>query len=314
MSVLVCGSVAYDNIMVFDDRFRNHIFPEQIHILNVSFMVPKMRRQYGGCAANIVYGLNLLGCEAHAMATVGKDFSPYAQWLDEQGISRKYLRVIEDEHTAQAFIITDMDDNQIIAFHPGAMNRCHVNTVPEDSDIRIGLISPEGREGMICHAEQFSELGIPLFFDPGQGLSMFDSEELDMFIDRAGWIACNDYEAQVLCQRTGATLEQLARRVRALIVTLGSKGSIIYHPGGVVEIPVVKPDAVRDPTGCGDAYRAGLLYGLVNNLDWETTGRIASLMGAFKIEYSGGQGYAFELSAFSNRYEKAFKHSPGIGI
>ncbi len=314
MSVLVCGSVAYDNIMVFDDRFKNHILPDQIHILNVSFLVPKMRQQYGGCAGNIVYGLSLLGCEAHAMATVGKDFSAYARWLESRGISRKYLRVIEDEHTAQAFIITDLDDNQIIAFHPGAMNRCHVNTVPKDAAIRIGLISPEGREGMLAHAEQFAEAGVPIFFDPGQGLSMFDGAELNTFIDRADWIACNDYEARILCERTGETLERLAKRVRALIVTLGGKGSRIYHAGGVAEIPVAQPEAIRDPTGCGDAYRAGLIYGLANDIDWETTGRIASLMGAFKVECSGGQGYRFAVAEFGERYEKAFKRSLGISL
>ena len=314
MSALICGSVAYDNIMVFEDRFRNHILPDQIHILNVSFLVPKMHQQYGGCAGNIAYGLRLLGCEANAMATVGKDFSAYAQWLEQKDISKQYLRVLEDEYTARAFIITDLDDNQIIAFHPGAMNQCHLNVVPEDSGIKVGLISPEGREGMVCHAEQFFNLGIPFFFDPGQGLPMFDGDELNTFIERADWIACNDYEARILCERTGETLEKLAKRVRALIVTLGSKGSIIYHAKGVVEVPVVRPDVIRDPTGCGDAYRAGLVYGLVNELDWETTGRIASLMGAFKVESSGGQGYGFEPAEFSDRYEKVFKRSPDIGI
>ena len=313
MSVLVCGSIAYDNIMVFNDRFKDHILPDQIHILSVSFLVPQMRQQFGGCAGNIVYGLTLLQYdEAYAMATVGKDFSAYTDWLDEHGIKHDYIRVLEDEFTARAFVITDADDNQITAFHPGAMDRCHLNEVPSNSGISMGLISPEGREGMIKHAKQFSEQGIPFIFDPGQGLPMFNEEELAMFISKADWIACNDYEAQVLCQRAGASLTGLAQGVRALIVTLGDKGSRIYHSQGVAKIPPAKTQQIVDPTGCGDAYRAGLIYGIRKGFDWETTGRIASLMGAFKVECSGGQGHTFSVGEFKTRFKDNFGYTIDI--
>ena len=298
--------MAFDSIMVFEDRFKDHILADQIHVLSVSFLVPQLRRQFGGCAGNIVYGLNLLGCEAHVLATVGKDFGSYAEWLDQNGISGKYLRILEDEYTAQAFVITDVDDNQITAFHPGAMEQCHLARVPADAGIKLGLIAPEGRRGMMEHATQFHEMGVPFIFDPGQGISMFSGEELDWFIDRADWIACNDYEAKILCRRTGLEPDQLARRVRALIITLGAKGSVIRHDSKVTEIAAAQPDAVRDPTGCGDAYRAGLIYGLVNELDWETTGRIASLMGAIKIGSAGGQGHRFDTAEFARRFEENF--------
>ena len=306
MSVLVCGSVAFDNIMVFEDRFQNHILPDRLHILNISFLVPRMRQQFGGCAGNIAYSLSLLGCDAHPMATVGKDFGDYAGWMDDHGVSRKHLMTIDGEFTACAFIITDLDDNQITAFHPGAMSECHRNRVPAGAGIRFGLVSPEGRDGMLQHARQFSEAGIPFLFDPGQGTTMFTPEELVDFIERAEWLACNDYEAQVIGERTGWTTAQLAARVRALVVTRGGAGSSLYVDGKVHEIPVAHVAEVKDPTGCGDAYRAGLIYGLVHDLDWETTGRVASLMGAIKVECSGGQGHRFSKDELETRFEENF--------
>lgn len=309
MSVLVCGSVAFDNIMNFHDRFKNHILPDKVHILSVAFLVPEMRQQFGGCAGNIAYSLGLLECDAYAMATVGQDFSDYAAWMDRHHVKRDYITAIEDAYTARAFVITDIDDNQITAFHPGAMDKCHTHQVPSNASITLGLISPEGREGMISHAQQMSELDIPFIFDPGQGLPMFQKAELNDFIGQAQWIACNSYESQMLCKRTGLTLEQLAQKVRAVIVTSGAEGSTIYHDGRSTEIPPVKANQLVDPTGCGDAYRAGLIYGICKELDWETTGRIASLMGAYKVECAGGQGHHFSLQEFEERFKESFGSS-----
>jgi adenosine kinase len=210
MSALICGSIAYDTIMVFPDRFRNHILPDKVHMLNVSFLVPQMRREYGGCAGNIAYNLNLLGDDPVLMATVGGDFGPYANWLDENAISRKHVKVLDDLYTGQAFITTDQDDNQITAFHPGAMGESHRNKVSDANDISIGIVSPDGRDGMIQHAEQFAESGIPFIFDPGQGMPMFDGEDLTRFVEQATWVTLNDYEAQLMSDRTGLTVEQLA--------------------------------------------------------------------------------------------------------
>ncbi|MXX98986.1 MAG: carbohydrate kinase family protein, partial [Gammaproteobacteria bacterium] len=256
MSILVCGSVAFDNIMVFNDRFRNHILPDQLHILNVSFLVPDMHQQYGGCAGNIAYNLSLLGCEPYVMATVGTDFDDYRKWMDKCGMNREYIKVVDGTYTPRAFIITDMDDNQITAFHPGAMNQCHINKVPIGKGIVLGIISPDGRQGMLQHAQQFKNAGIPFVFDPGQGTPMFTVEELEYFIDQADWIACNDYEARMICERTSSTVEQITERVRAFIITQGEKGSLIYTREKVYTIPVVRPAQTKDPTGCGDAYRA----------------------------------------------------------
>ncbi len=306
MSILVCGSVAFDNIMVFNDRFRNHILADQLHILNVSFLVPDMQQQYGGCAGNIAYNLSLLNCESYVMATVGKDFGDYGRWMDRCGINRDHIKVITDSYTSRAFIITDMDDNQITAFHPGAMEHCHINQVPAGEGIILGIISPDGREGMLQHAQQFKDTGIPFIFDPGQGTPMFTTEELDHFIDQADWLACNDYEAQMICERTNNSMEQITERVRAFIVTQGDKGSMIYTKEKVHTIPVIRAEKPKDPTGCGDAYRAGLLYGLSKNLDWETTGRIASLLGAYKVECSGGQQHSFSKAEFRQRYAEVY--------
>ena len=308
MSVLICGSMAYDTIMVFHDRFKNHILPEQVHILNVSFLVPELRREYGGCAGNIAYNLKLLGAEALIMATVGKDFQPYSQWLAYCGLSQEFVRVVDDSFTAQAYITTDMDDNQITAFHPGAMSFSHANLVPPNRGIKVGIVSPDGKEGMGEHAKQFHSAGIPFIFDPGQGMPMFDGEELLKFVELADWVTLNDYEAKLMEERTGLSPEQLAAKVKALIVTKGGDGSLIYTEGGILEIPSAKPKAVVDPTGCGDAYRAGLLYGLTEEFDWETTGRIASLLGAIKVETPGTQNHGFSLNEFKDRYRENFAH------
>ncbi len=306
MSALICGSMAYDTIMVFQDRFKNHILPEQVHILNVSFLVPEMRRNFGGCAGNIAFNLKLLGGEGLPMATVGEDFGPYAEWMDQHGVSRAGLREIPGEFTAQAFITTDQDDNQITAFHPGAMNHSHENRVDHHSGVTIGIVSPDGRQGMIEHAEQFAEAGIPFIFDPGQGMPMFDGGELLRFVDQATWLAFNDYEARLMEERTGRSIEQLAGEVEAVIVTRGGEGSLIHTGGRCLEVPTATPHAVVDPTGCGDAYRAGLLYGLMNGLDWELTGRIASLMGAIKIESQGPQNHNFDRAGFEARFRESF--------
>ncbi len=309
MSALICGSMAYDTIMVFRDRFKNHILPDKVHVLNVSFQVPEMRREFGGCAGNIAYNLKLLGGDGHPMATVGTDFGPYAEWLDRCGISRKHLKAIADTYTAQAYITTDMDDNQITAFHPGAMNHSHHNLVPAADGISIGIVAPDGRDGMIEHAKQFAEAGIPFIFDPGQGMPLFQRDDLLTFIEQATWVTLNDYESELMQERTGLTPHEIAQRVEALIVTLGGKGSHIYTKDKRIDIPVAKTSVVLDPTGCGDAYRAGLLYGLMNGMDWETTGRIAALTAGIKIERHGTQNHRFERTEFEERFRESFGYS-----
>jgi adenosine kinase len=310
VTALICGSIAYDNIMVFRGRFRDHILADQIHILNVAFLVPEMRQELGGCAGNIGYNLKLLGDEPLIMATVGRDFGRYGERLAACGLSDRYVTQIPEALTAQAFITTDLDDNQITAFHPGAMDHSHVNRVPADAGIRIGMISPDGRQGMIEHAGQFAAAGIPFVFDPGQGLPMFDGEELRHFVTQAAWVAVNDYEGRMLCERTGWTLPEIAAKLRALIVTRGGHGSAIHAAGRVIEIPSVAPVRLVDPTGCGDAYRAGLLYGLMRGFDWEQTGRLASLLGAIKIAQQGTQNHHFTPATLAAAYRAAF----GTGI
>ncbi len=309
MTALICGSFAYDSIMVFPGRFKEHILPDRIHMLNVAFLVPTMRRNFGGTAGNIAYNLKLIGGAGHPMGTVGHDFGPYRKWMIEKGVSLKYVADVSSEFTAQAFITTDLDDNQITAFHPGAMNHAHTQKVPTDAGITIGFVSPDGRDGMIQHAEQFVAAGIPFVFDPGQGLPMFNGEDLLRFIDQASWVAVNDYESQVLAERTGLTHEQLAARVKALIVTRGGSGSQIYTQGKCIDIPVARPTALKDPTGCGDAYRAGLIHGIDKGLDWETTGRVASLLGTYKIESDGPQNHVFTQSEFGDRFKAAFGYA-----
>jgi adenosine kinase len=306
MSALICGSFAFDTIMVFHDQFKNHILPDKVHILNVSFLVPDMRREFGGCAGNIAYNLKLLGGDPLPMGTVGTDFAPYAQWMDMHKIRRDHVKEVEGTYTAQAFITTDRDDNQITAFHPGAMNHAHLNNVRNVKGVTLGIVSPDGRDGMLQHATQFAESGVPFIFDPGQGLPMFTGEELMDFIDKATWVALNDYEAQLVEERTGKSPHELAEHVEALIVTRGGEGSVIYTKEKRHEIPAAKTIDVNDPTGCGDAYRAGLLYGLMNDMDWETTGRIAALMGAIKIEKHGTQNHTFTREQFLERFNQSF--------
>jgi adenosine kinase len=306
MSALICGSIAYDNIMVFEDSFKNHILPDQIHILNVSFLVPEMRREFGGCATNIAYNLKLLGDDPLPMATAGTDFGPYRERLERQGIRQDHIRVVEDVFTAQAFITTDLDDNQITVFHPGAMNHSHLNSVGDAQDISIGIVSPDGRDGMLAHATQFAAAGVPFIFDPGQGLPMFDGETLRQFVEQATWVTVNDYEWQLLKDRTGWDVADLTQRLKGLIVTRSAEGSVIYTPEVEFNIPAAKPSTISDPTGCGDAYRAGLLHGLMAGYDWLTVGRVASLMGAIKIECHGTQNHRFTREEFQERFQANF--------
>ncbi len=306
MRTLICGSIAYDTIMVFQDHFKHHILPEKIHVLNVAFLVPEMRREFGGCAANIAYNLSMLGEDPLIMATVGNDFQPYAYRCEKVGFDRTHIRQIEDTFTAQAFITTDLDDNQITAFHPGAMNFSHHNSVKDAKNVGLGIVAPDGRDGMIAHAREFHECGIPFIFDPGQGLPMFSGDELVDFISKADYVTVNDYEGELLLERTGYSLGKLASFVKALIITKGAQGSVIYAGGHQIEIPCVQPKAIVDPTGCGDAYRAGLLYGIAHGLDWYTTGKLASLLGALKIAYRGGQNHEFDRNTIDQHYFEAY--------
>lgn len=308
MAALVCGSLAYDTVMVYPGRFRDQILPDKIHLLNVSFMVPTLRRNFGGCAGNIGYNLRLLECAGHAMGSVGHDFGPYRQWMQSNGMSLRFVEVIESEYTAQAYITTDLDANQLTAFHPGAMTYSWRQEVPSDGSITIGVLAPDGREGMLAHAEQFARANIPFVFDPGQAMTLFGGAELGTFIEHASWVTVNDYEGQLLQERTGLTTRELAGRVRAYVVTQGAQGSVVHAAGRCVEIPAVKPAAVVDPTGCGDAYRAGLVYGLMHGLDWETTGRVASLMGAIKIATVGTQNHRFTMDEFKERFHDTFQY------
>ncbi len=303
---LICGSMAFDTIMVFGDQFKNHILPDKVHMLNVSFLALQMRREFGGCAGNIAYNLKLLGDPGYVMATVGHDFGPYAEWMAKQGVPAEYLRSIDSEHTGQAFITTDLDNNQITAFHPGAMGHSHLNAVADAKGVSLGIVSPDGRDGMIQHAEQFAAAGIPFIFDPGQGLPMFGGDELKAFIDQATWVTVNEYEWSLMAERTGWTEAEIASRVAALIVTKGADGSTIHADGRELHIPAARPEAIVDPTGCGDAYRAGLIHGLLHGLQWETTGRIASLLGAIKIAHRGTQNHRFTMDEFRDQYLVSF--------
>lgn len=305
MSILICGSLAYDTIMVFQDHFRNHILPDKIHALSVAFYVPEMRREFGGTAGNIAYNLQLLDGNPLIMATVGEDFAPYSAWMKQNDLIDSYIRTIPNSYTAQAFITTDRDDNQITAFHPGAMVESHKNSVKDTQNVKLAIIAPDGRDGMFQHARECYETGIPFMFDPGQGLPMFNGEELLHFIEMADYLAVNDYESQIIQDKTGLSLEQLAAKVKALIVTLGGNGSHIYADGQRFEIPCVEADRIVDPTGCGDAYRAGLLYGIARGWDWPTCGRLASTMGAIKIASRGGQNHKPTREEIENVYAQA---------
>ncbi|QJR13132.1 Adenosine kinase [Usitatibacter rugosus] len=306
MTILVCGSMAYDTIMVFQDPFRKHILPDQIHILNVCFVVPTMRREFGGCAGNIAYNLKLLGEDPAIMATVGHDFGPYATRLEALGLSARHIRVLEDQFTAQAFITTDIEDNQITAFHPGAMGSSHLNRISEASGVRLGIVSPDGRDGMIEHARGLAEARIPFLFDPGQGLPMFSGEELLGMLKGAKALTVNDYEAKMFEEKTGRGLSEVAGMVEAVVMTRGAEGSTVFTGGQQFDVPAVKADGLVDPTGCGDAYRAGLLHGIAKGWDWKRCARLASVMGSIKIAHRGGQNHKPALGEIAQRYEKAF--------
>jgi adenosine kinase len=307
---LICGSIAYDSIMVFHGRFQDHILPDQVHILNVSFLVPTLRQEFGGVAGNIAYNLALLEGHPLPMGTVGDDGMAYLDRFDTLGIDRRLVQHIAGTRTAQAFITTDLSDNQITAFHPGAMLFSHRNRLPAQVPVDLALIGPDGREGMLAHAEDLSARAIPFVFDPGQGLPQFGGEELLALVGRASYVAVNDYEGKLLSSKTGRTLEEIARAVRALVVTRGAQGSQIHAGGRVYEIPPARAQEVVDPTGCGDAYRAGLLHGIACEFDWETTGRIASVMGAIKIEHPGAQRHNATRGEIAARFQEAFGYRP----
>ncbi len=306
MRTLICGSLAFDSIMVFHDHFKHHILPDKIHMLNVSFLVPEMRREFGGCAGNIAYNLKLLGGDPVIMATVGEDFAIYAERLDMLGISRESIRNMPGSYTAQAFITTDLADNQITAFHPGAMFFSHENDASDARDIGLGIVSPDGRDGMLNHCRQFHAAGTPFVFDPGQGMPLFSGSELLEMVELADYVTLNDYEAELLQARTELSLDALAAKVKCLVITRGEEGSRFYAEGRQIDIPVVPAKAVVDPTGCGDAFRAGLLYGIAHGWDWETTGQLASIMGSIKIEHRGGQNHTPAREAIAGQFKAVF--------
>ncbi len=309
MSALICGSLAYDTIMVFPDQFKNHILPDKVHILNVSFLVPRMRREFGGCAGNIAYNLKLLGGDPIPMATVGQDFGPYREWFEEQGIRLDQVKVIEELFTPQAFITTDLDNNQITAFHPGAMMRSYENHVRDVADVTFGIVSPDGRDGMLQNATEFAAAGIPFIFDPGQAMPLFNGEELRHFIEQADYVTVNDYESNLLQERTGWDEKTIASKVRAYIATRGPHGSLIHTNGEIIDIPPAHERRVTDPTGCGDAYRAGLIFGLMKGYDMVTCGRMASLMGALKVEHPGTQNQRFDHAEFAEQFRQQFGYA-----
>jgi adenosine kinase len=311
--ILVTGSMAYDTIMVFPDRFRNHLLADQLHILNVCFLTPQMRREYGGTAGNIAYNLRLLGEQPLLMASVGEDIEPYLERLRGLGIETRLLRRTPGQFTAQAFITTDLDDNQITAFHPGAMNHSHENHVGRQLQAELAIIAPDGKEGMLQHARECAGLGVPFLFDPGQGLPMFSGEEIAEFLREADYVAVNDYEGKLLEEKTGKPLAELARGVEALVYTMGAKGSVILAGGQRHEIPCVEASDVVDPTGCGDAYRAGLLYGIARGWDWPSLGRLGAVMGAVKIAYRGAQNHKPTREEIESIFRRAFGYSPWRG-
>ncbi len=309
MPALICGSLAYDTIMVFPDQFKNHILPDKVHILNVSFLVPRMRREFGGCAGNIAYNLKLLGGDPMPMATVGQDFAPYREYFEELEIPLTHVKEIPELFTPQAFITTDLDNNQITAFHPGAMMRSYENHVHDVPDVTIGIVSPDGRDGMIQNASEFSECGIPFIFDPGQAMPLFNGDELRAFIEQADYVTVNDYESNLLQERTGWDEAAIAGKVRAYITTRGPQGVVIYADGKTIDVPPAHERRVTDPTGCGDAFRAGLIFGIEKGYDWKTIGRIGNLMGALKVEHPGTQNQRFDYDGFAEQFKQQFGYS-----
>jgi adenosine kinase len=309
MSALICGSLAYDTIMVFPDQFKNHILPDKVHILNVSFLVPRMRREFGGCAGNIAYNLKLLGGDPIPMATVGQDFAPYREHFETCGINLSQVKEIEELFTPQAFITTDHDNNQITAFHPGAMMRSYENHVRDVKGVSFGIVSPDGREGMLQNAQEFADLGIPFIFDPGQAMPLFNGEELRNFIELADYVTVNDYESNLLQERTGWSENDIVKRVKAYITTRGPHGSQIHTQEKTIDVPPAHERRVTDPTGCGDAFRAGLIYGIEKGYDWLTIGRMGNLMGALKVEHPGTQNQRFDFDEFNEQFKQQFGYA-----
>jgi adenosine kinase len=305
-TTLICGSLAFDKIMQYHGRFSEALLADQLHKVNVSFLVPTLRTEYGGCSANIAYNLKMLGGDPLILATIGQDGGEYLDRFEQLGIATRGIRKIGHAYTAQCFVTADLDNNQINAFHPGAMQFAHENNVADCGELRVAIIAPDGRDGMLKHATDCAKQNLPFMFDPGQQLPMFSGAELIDFINKASYVAANDYEFEMLMDRTGLTLADIASRLEALIVTRGENGSEIYVDGKRFDIACVKAAAVVDPTGCGDAYRAGLLYGIANDFDWETTGRLASLMGAIKIAHQGGQNHSFTAAEVADRFEQEF--------
>ncbi len=295
MAALICGSLAFDTIMTFEGRFAEQILPQQLHILNVSFLVPSLRRDFGGCAGNIAYSLRLLGGDPRPMAMLGSDGADYMARLAQLGIDTGLVGQVDDTYTAQAMIMTDRDNNQITAFHPGAMMQAHRNRVAAHADLRVGIIAPDGRDAMLQHAQQMVEAGIPFVFDPGQGLPMFQGEELRRFVEQASWVAVNDYEGKMLCERTGWTLAEISHKVRGLVVTLGAEGCEVWERGERVVVPPVEPAQVVDPTGCGDAWRGALLFGLERGWPLVRCAALGNRMGALKIAQRGPQNYVLDF-------------------
>ncbi len=310
MRTLICGSLAYDTIMVFRDRFGRHILPDKTHMISVSFTVGDMRREWGGCAGNIAYNLKALGGDPVVMATIGDDGAPYRERLAALGVAADGVRSVAGAFTAQAYIITDLEDNQITAFHPGAMGHSHESRVGDVDGVRLGIVAPDGRDGMLKHAAEFRAAKIPFVLDPGQAMTLFSGDELVDMIDAATVVAVNDYEARLIAERTGLTIEEIARRVEALVVTLGAEGSRIHVGGATIHVPAVRPSALVDPTGCGDAHRAALLYGMAQGWDWQKTGRLGSLLGSIKIAARGGQNHAVDRDLVAAMYAKEFGSNP----
>jgi adenosine kinase len=309
MRTLICGSIAFDTIMVFEGQFKDHILPDQVHMLNVAFLVPSMRREFGGTAGNIAYNLKLLGGDPVIMATVGDDAAPYRARLSDLGLSQAHIKTIPGSFTAQAFITTDLAANQITAFHPGAMNEAAQNRVSDVEGVQLGIVSPDGRDGMIEHAAQFKDAGVPFIFDPGQGLPMFSGEDLLAFIAQATIIVVNDYEAKLMSERTGRSLEDIGAADKILIVTRGGEGADLYRSGQVTNYGAVPAETLVDPTGCGDAFRGGLLYALAQGYDWDKTMHLASLMGSIKIASGGPQNHAPSRAEIAAHFKKAFGYA-----
>ena len=310
MTVLVCGSLSYDTIMSFDDKFSNHVLPKHLNIFNVAFSASGLRKEYGGCAGNICYNLGLLGCKSAPVATVGEDSERYIKRMHKIGMASFYVKTIANVYTAQSFITTDITGNQVATYYAGAMHQSHQNILPElidnPAEIQLGVISPDGNQGMVSHAQQFTEMGVPFIFDPGQEMPSLNEQQLKRFLEQADWMIVNDYEWRIFVEKTNMTIEQVLVYLKALIITKGSRGSEIYTSDEVYEITAVPVKEAVDPTGCGDAYRSGIVYGLINQLGWQTTGQIGALMGAINVANSGAQNHKFTMEEFRGFYQQHY--------